>query len=89
MYLAEMETLRRRNPDAAAENDRKREEFQWIYDRDLSHPREFHTDPYEFKQLLEGVGIGPAAVHVSLQPGFAVVVGRKPAAARNGNGRVS
>jgi ubiquinone/menaquinone biosynthesis C-methylase UbiE len=76
-YLAELQELRRLHPEATAQNDRKREELQWIYDRDRSHPREFHTDPYEFKKLLEDAGIGPARVHVSLQPGFALVVGEK------------
>lgn len=76
-YLSEMEELRRGNPEAAAENDRIRQQFQWIYDDDPSHPREFHMDPYDFAQLLEDAGIGPATVHVSLQPGWAVVVGRK------------
>lgn len=85
-YLAEMQQLRWSNPEAAAENDRKRQEFQWIYDRVRSHPREFHTDPYEFKQLLKDAGIGPARVHVSLQPGFAVVVGHKAGGGTRGNG---
>lgn len=76
-YVAEMTQLRWSNPEATAENDRKVQEFQWIYDRVRSHPREFHTDPYEFKQLLEDAGMRPARVHVSLQPGFAVVVGHK------------
>jgi len=79
IYLSELQKLRRLNPEATAENDRKRRELQWVYDRDLSHPREFHTDPYQFKQLLEDAGIGAARVHVSLQPGFALVVGRKTA----------
>jgi ubiquinone/menaquinone biosynthesis C-methylase UbiE len=76
-YLAEMRDLRHRNPEAAAENDRIREQFQWLYDRDEAHPKEFHTDPYEFQELLESAGFRHAAVHVSLQPGFAVVAGRK------------
>lgn len=78
-YLAELKDLRCANPEAAAENDRKRKEFRWVYDRDLQHPREFHLDPYEFKSLLDGAGMGPARVYVSLQPGFAVVVGEKAA----------
>ena len=76
-YLSEMRELRRQNAEAAAENDRVRESFQWIYDRDQAHPREFHTDPYEFRGLLEGSGFHRAVVHVSLQPGFAVVAGKK------------
>jgi len=75
-----MEELRRQNPEAAVENDRVRQQFQWIYDDDRLHPREFHMDPHDFAQLLENAGIGPATVHVSLQPGWAVVVGRKAAA---------
>lgn len=76
-YLAEIQELRRLDPKATAKNDKKREELQWIYDRDRSHPREFHTDPYEFKKLLENAGLGRARVHVSLEPGFALVVGEK------------
>jgi hypothetical protein len=53
-----------------------------MYDSDLVHPREFHLDPYQFKDLLENAGLRSAKVHVSLQPGFAVVVGKK---ARGGN----
>jgi ubiquinone/menaquinone biosynthesis C-methylase UbiE len=81
-YLSEMHELRRQAPEATTENDRVRESFQWVYDRDRSHPREFHTDPYEFKSLLEEFGFHPTTVHVSLQPGFAVVAGQKSAEER-------
>ena len=85
LYLAQMEKLRRANPAAAAENDRRREELQWIYDCDLAHPREFHVDPYQFRDLLDNAGLSPAKVHVSLQPGFAVVVGTKARGNNNGS----
>lgn len=75
-YLSEMRELRNLYPEAAAENDRVRETFQWIYDQDRSHPKEFHTDPYEFQQLLRDFGFCQTVVHVSLQPGFAVVAGQ-------------
>ena len=58
---AEMEQLRRMHPDQAAENDRVRQSFQWIYDQDRDHPIEFHTDPYEFCELAPGCRIPEGA----------------------------
>ncbi len=84
---AEMEKLRRMHPDEAAENDRVRQSFQWIYDQDRDHPIEFHTDPYEFCDLLRDVGFRKARVYVSLQPNFAVVTARKPARAKRAGAR--
>jgi ubiquinone/menaquinone biosynthesis C-methylase UbiE len=88
-YRREHEWLRQTHPEAAAEHDRVLRQFQWIYDRDRSHPREFHTDPYEFRHMLEDAGLGPARVYVSLHPTYTVVVGCKWAhpTSRVGRGR--
>jgi ubiquinone/menaquinone biosynthesis C-methylase UbiE len=77
-YARELDTLRRARPTAAARNDAVRASFQWLYDEDVDHPVEFHTDPYEFAALMRRTGFQELRVHPTLQPGYAVVVGRRP-----------
>lgn len=77
-YRAETEALRRQVPDLAAASDEARRAIQWIYDEDRRHPIEFHTDPYEFAEILAEAGFAGTRVHASPQPGYGVVVARRP-----------
>jgi len=77
-YREESEKLRKTYPEKTKENDMAFRRFMKIFEQDKGHPIEFHTDPYEFKGMLEKTGLVECKVFVSLQPDFSVVVGRKP-----------
>jgi ubiquinone/menaquinone biosynthesis C-methylase UbiE len=76
-YQKEFRRLREENPEAAKEDDEAFEKIKWIYEQDLNHPIEFHTDPYEFKDLLISSGFDKADVHVSFHQNYTVIVGEK------------
>lgn len=78
IYREEVEKLRERCPEKTRENDRVYRMFEEKIEEDKHHPIEFHTDPYEFKNILERTGFIECKVFVSLQPNFSVVAGRKP-----------
>lgn len=77
-YRDETRILREKHPEACQVNDAAWQSFQWIYQQDTQHPVEYHTDPFDFADLLENASFHPCQVHVSLQPNYSVICGVKP-----------